>query len=235
MARIGGSGSTDRRKLYGYGSAAAAVVIGAGVIFSDGFEKPAEPGAPPPPVVVVAPPADGCPLPPASFGAITKDWSQLFALPTESKKPRYALGQSYPTPIPFVGRSQYTVTPFVPPANHFVNLYFDQAQARAGVYGKARPADAMFLTISPCPGDFRPPDWSSADRFLTPSCRIFENSGSLVWSTSAIFGGCVLEPGKTYYLNVIAANPEGGIEPGESSCAATAPDGCDVNAVTQSK
>jgi len=249
MARIGSS--TPRRRIVP--GIVVAAVIGAGAIvtqlpdpppeapvaaqgaavdsggFRDGFEGAGGGGAPVPPIVIPG----ACPEPPVGWTRVQKSWGELFG-PNGAPKPQFPKSQSWPSPVPLVNRDQYTSTPFSMGPNQYVNGYFDQAQSRAPWYTKPRPADGMMLALSPCAtGDFRVPNQADADRFVHPGCRMYENSGSLVFGTLPGVG-CLLEPSKTYYLHIISANPEGGIQPGESSCQNNVLGGCDVGMVTGS-
>lgn len=63
----------------------------------------------------------------------------------------------------------------------------------------------LAITISPCPGDFRPRDYASSDSFVnTASCRTqgLANGLNAYLRTYFVSGGCTIAPGQTYYLNV---------------------------------
>lgn len=261
MARIGQPRNLPAR--FGVGAVVAAVVIGGAVLvntpqdapqplqgtavvsgdFRDGFEPADAGGAPVPPVEVPLPPvadAGACPAPPGGFSRVDKTWTQLWAYGypcsrmeyCERNLRAYPNAQSYPAPIG-ANKGTYVVVPFVPNAGQSVNLYFDQVQSRAQIAYNQRPARGMFITVSNCPGDFRPVDNSSENPFLHSGCRMFENGGSLIWASSPSAAGCHTAAGLPVFLNIIAADPEGGIEPGEHSCAdvPNSASGCDVGAV----
>lgn len=204
------------------------------LLLTDGFEGEAGGGAP------VPPSPDICPEPPAGFSEVRKTWESLFAwgypcgrMALCEKQPKpYPTGQAYPAPIG-ANRGTYVVVPFTANAGQSVNLYFDQVQSRPQIGYNQRPARGMLFTISPCAGDFRPPDITSSNGFLQPRCRMFENGGSLIWAASDI-GACHTPPGMPLFLNIIPADPAGGIEPGESACelVPASASGCDVGAVT---
>lgn len=260
MARIGNDNSA-RNRLIGAavilaGAIGGAVVVnempppdpvvamqGAAVFegdFRDGFEGEGAGGGVPP---IPEPPVDpgACPAPPGGFSEVRTEWPRLWAwgypcgpraLCERTLNP-YPRGHSYPAPIG-ANRGTYRTVPFTANAGQSVNLYFDQVQSRPQIGYNQRPAAGMFFTISPCPGDFEPIDNTSPNPYRHSRCRMFENSGSLVWTANAGTSACYTPPGVPLFLNIIPADPADGIQPGESSCenvGATA-SGCDVGAVT---
>jgi len=249
MARHPGSSNPRRRQATGV--SIVAVVLAAGVVidqnlpepakeaniavqgaavasedFRDGFEGAGDGGAPVPP--------GACQGAPPGWARVEKTWAQLFG-PNGAPPRQFHQSQSWPAPLPFVDRSQFTSTPFTMLPGKWVNFYWDQVQTRAPYYTMPRPANAMFVAISPCAGgDFRAPNQADPDPFARPGCRKFENSASLIFGTGQNFdsgAGCNLSPGVTYWLHMIAADPAAGIEPGESSCQKPS-GGCDVGVVT---
>lgn len=197
-------------------------------------------GTPPP-----SPEANACVPPvdplyqPAGWTRVQKTWIQAFSAPDgDPLSPGYPRAVAFPTPIG-AQKGTYVTIAFQPNANESVLLYFDQIQSGGLEPWPVRPAEAMFFAISPCPGDLRATVYgSSADPFLQHGCRIFENSASLIFSTKIAqsdYSACKVEPGKTYYLHVMAANPADGLVPSEHSCleVPTTANGCDVGIRSQ--
>jgi hypothetical protein len=204
------------------------------ILLADGFEGDGGGGGAP------VPPDFACPPPPGGFSEVRKEWTHLFAWGNpcgrmqlcERQLNGYPQGQSYPAPIG-AARGTFVTVPFTPNARQSVNLYFDQVQSRPQIGYNQRPARGMFITVSPCPGDFRPADNASPNPFLHSACRMYENSGSLIWTSAPGTSACHAPPWAPLFLNILPADPADGIQPGESSCEdvpATA-SGCDVGAV----
>lgn len=177
---------------------------------------------------------------PSNFQKVEKQWVQAFSAPDGSPQAIYPGGVSFPTPVG-AQKGTYTAIPFTPVAGQSVNMYFDQVQPRPqDGYANPRPAEGMFVAISPCAGDLRVWSPGNADQFLRPGCRKFEGTASIVWTTLPIYAQsddtiCKLNAGQTYYLHFLPANPQGGLQTGEHSCeaAANSINGCDVGAVFQ--
>lgn len=177
---------------------------------------------------------------PSNFQKVEKQWVQVFSAPDGSPQAIYPGGVSFPTPAQ-VQKGTYVTIPFVPAAGQSVNMFWDQVQPRAqDGYANVRPAEGMFVGISPCAGDVRMWSPGNADHFLRPGCRKFEGTASLVWTTLSIYPQsddtlCKLIPGQTYYLHLMPANPQGGLQTGEHSCtdAPNSATGCDVGVVFQ--
>jgi hypothetical protein len=191
----------------------------------------------------VDPPANcnltaGTPLfQPSGWTKVDRTWAQLFTPADGAPIPAYPTSNGFPVPVGS-NKGTYVAASFTAAAKQSVSMFWDPAQAKpAEGYSTARPAMGMFISISPCPGDLRPADNSGG--FLMSGCRKFGNSGSLIWSTSASLpassvSACKLEAGKVYYINVLPANPDGGLTSGEHSCSDTSSSsqGCDVQART---
>ena len=189
----------------------------------------------------------GCDITPGTPGVqpmgwqrVDTTWENLFKPRDGAPIPTYPDSLGFPVPIG-ANKGQYTSAAFVAEANQTVNMFWDPAQANPWEgYSYARPAEGMFISVSPCPGDVRPAD-DAVGGFLAAGCRRFANTGSLVFSTSpglvqSTFGACKLDAGKTYYLNVMPANPDDGLVAGEHSCtpSPTSDLGCDVQAKSTS-
>jgi hypothetical protein len=127
------------------------------------------------------------------------------------------------------------VIPFTPLANLTVDISWDPVQANPQQgYPNARPAELMFLSISRCAGDLRPPQASSGDPFLQNGCRRLGSGGSLFYTTRVDVVSneffCRLEPGVVHYLLVSPVDPTDGVTLGEHTCGAISVFGCDVQA-----
>jgi len=128
--------------------------------------------------------------------------------------------------MPVNGR--YLAIEFKPAAGQGLSLAWEQAQAVAQHnYRTANPAGPVFLSISPCPGDFRLPVSSptpasvEAEDYLRPACRKFDQAGTIYLNTTKpSFNNCGIVPTRTYYLNVLFANPNDGLITSETTCLA---------------
>lgn len=202
------------------GLAVALVLIGdarAERIFADGFEPEAGLG-----------PCEHPLVQPEGWQATTKSWQVAWSSPDGSPQATFPQSVGFPVPIG-AAKGGYTVIPFVPSGGQTVAISWDTAQANCPQgYCAPRPAESMAVTISECPGDFRVQPGFDA-------CALVASGGSLFWTTeSASAFACPLEVGRTYYLNVMAANPVDGLTAGEETCDDISPwtgQGCDVQAV----
>jgi hypothetical protein len=169
---------------------------------------------------------------PSGRVATEKSWVQQWSAPNSTSLATYpnSIGSAVPVGA---NKGGYVVVPFVPTANLDVEIFWDVAQANNSIgYNPPRPADGMFITISPCRGDFREPVVGSNDHFLRPGCRVFANTAQLNYSTipgTTNNTMCRLEAGKTYFMNVVAADPADGLSNAEHTCHSSAT-GCDVQA-----
>ena len=65
--------------------------------------------------------------------------------------------------------------------------------------------DQPYLTaIAPCPGQFK----SEPAHPMVGVCSKYSGEDSFGWRIGTSGSGCLLEPGKKYYLNVIVAHPD---------------------------
>lgn len=175
---------------------------------------------------------------PAGFAAIAKEWGTAFRPPDDRvlTEPVYPTGLGAPVPIGS-NKNSYTAIRFTSLANLTVDMTWDTAQAQRNY--APRPADSMFIGISPCPGDLRPANASSSDPWLQPGCRKVAGSASMYYTTKSQYAAsndflCKLEPGQVYYINVSPVDPGDGLTPGEHTCTTSAPNtanGCDVQMV----
>jgi hypothetical protein len=208
-------------------------------IFANGFESGSEGGEPP----------AHCDSPFMDRASpIYTDWAHALGARDGSPLAVYPRGLSYPVAV---GTSKFTalVIPFTPLAGQTVNFYFDQVQARpSDGYGRARPADLMWVAITECADEFgrgrvdlRPAVQGAVDPFQRPGCRKVENSASLIWTTAAFLpesndAACKLIAGRTYFLIVSPVNPQDGIAEGEHTCSdvPSSASGCDVGVFSTS-
>lgn len=159
-----------------------------------------------------------------------KTWVAAWSAPNGTQTAVYpnSIGSAVPVGAE---KGRYTVIPFVPTSGLTVNIFYDPAQTNSSIgYTVARPAQAMFMSISPCPGDLRPVNDSSSDPFERSTCRLFANTGSLFYTTGTSTSLCRLVAGTQYYLNVAAIDTSDGLQSGENSCGNTL-SGCDVQAI----
>ena len=173
---------------------------------------------------------------PTGLSRVTQEFTEAFDAPDGDPKPVYPQGLGFPIPIG-ANKGSYLSVPFVALANTQVRLTWDTAQANGPQgYSSPRPADAMFIGISPCAGDLRPTDGLSEDRFLRQGCRRVAGLDSMYYSSTTAPVNpatiCQLEAGKTYFMNIAPVNPNANPAPnGTYTCSDTAPNsanGCDV-------
>lgn len=189
-------------------------------IFGDGFEVPV--------------PIDHCDHPlvsPEGFALKTKSWVDAFSTPGTTNAV-YPNSVGSPVPVPgyewfrryqsgqyqFYTKGQIVAIPFVALPETTVDMTWDTAQAGPN-YGTPRPADAMFVGISPCAWDLR----------SDPKCSRMSGLDSLFYTTREGSGSvCKLDPGGTYYINVVMADPQNSLLPTCSTSSPNSADGCDV-------
>lgn len=173
---------------------------------------------------------------PTTLTRVTKTFVQAFSPPDGDPTASYPNSVGFPVPIG-ANKGSYLTVPFVAQPNTVVDMTWDTAQANGFQgYSSPRPADAMFVGISPCPGDLRPTDHFSEDIFLRNGCRRVTGLDSMFYSTTSgtvnPYSICKLEAGKTYYINIAPVNPNQSSGPNSTyTCSTTAPNsanGCDV-------
>lgn len=104
--------------------------------------------------------------------------------------------------------------PGLPPLNDmaYLALSFSFTEGQKGLIqfvppvtaDLAKPTD-LAITISPCPGDFRPQSWTSSDTYVSSlSCRPSGLSGAFTGRPGTPTSGalCQVPVGKTIYLNI---------------------------------
>lgn len=192
-------------------------------VFFDGFEEPV---------------ADPCAHPliaPAGWETQSKTWVDNWSSPDGWPRASYPNSVGFPVPIG-ANKNKITVVNFVPLANQTIDISWDGVQSNLEQGYYPRPALSMFISISLCPGDVRPPDSQSADPLLHQSCRTGGGGGSLFFSTQPGSGdfACRLEAGRMYFMNIAPIDPSDGLQPGEHTCddsSAYSEQGCDVQAI----
>jgi hypothetical protein len=210
------------------GAAALCSTARGQTIFANGFEVPGEPGGE----------VDACLDPlvaPAGFALKHKTWVKAFTTPGSPNPAIYPNSSGYPVPVPgyesftryqsgwyrLYTKTDFIAIGFVAQPDLDVTLTWDTAQSGPN-YGMPRPADAMFVNISPCP-------WDGRSSFL---CSRTSGLDSLFMTTR--FGAaCPLIAGETYYINVVMADPSNGFQHTCSTTAANSADGCDVQMVSR--
>ncbi len=104
------------------------------------------------------------------------------------------------------------------------------------VQGSGIPTGQVAVTISPCPGDFRPRVFPSppSDVYLSQNCRFDQTgiSGNLVAATpTSGLSGCLAPTGKQMYLNIATYNMFTTTTPTTSTCGGNST--CGVNMQVQ--
>lgn len=183
--------------------------------------------------------ATGPLIQPSNMTRIDKTWEQAFGTPWNCSTNCTAPPQGYPQSWSFgmpIGsnKNSYTAIAIDPGPNVTVGMFWDPAQANSSVgYNPPRPAESMYVTISPCAGDLRLPNNSTGDNFERTSCRVFLNTGSLFYSTvpGSVASVCRLTAGTRYYINVSPVDPStaefDGILDGHT-CGSGSASGCEV-------
>ncbi len=122
---------------------------------------------------------------------------------------------------------------FAPQALAAYRLDWAEAQSvinhDVGIRYSGRPAHSAYVTVSPCPGDFRREDNASADAFLRRGCRRSGNTETIRFRTDIALSttsNCALQAGRIYYLNIGFFLP-GETDPMAHTCIAG--DRCEIN------
>lgn len=131
-------------------------------------------------------------------------------------------------------RGKYITVPIVGSGN---NYKFEWIQAKPSAqynYAPNRPTDFKYVTLSTCRGDFRTTSFYTAvdpvnDPSLIQQCRnrLIDEAGLYYGPTG--FGRCPVKAGETWYLNIVFANPEGGLLPSETGCRDSVGGVCDTS------
>jgi hypothetical protein len=166
------------------------------------------------------PPAETCIDPlvsPPGFRANAMTWAKMWSSKRTPSRTYPVVQMQFPDSPGFpvgigAGRNEYQLTSFVAPPNTTAELFFDPHQARPQEgEPMGRPAASMFISVSPCVGDFR----------LRFGCAISANTGALIWTTRLVPAGtraCALTAGKTYHLLVAPVAPHDGNVIGDYTC-----------------
>lgn len=217
-----------------YGAACALLSVGAAVgampqavdpVFFDGFEA------------IVADPCSHPLIDPAGWETQSSTWIDAWSSPDGTPQAVYPDSVGFPVPLG-ANKGKIKVINFVPRANQTIDISWDGVQANLEQGYYPRPALSMFISISLCPGDVRPPDHTSADPFLRPGCRTIAGGGSMFFTTQPGQTNpdtvCTLEAERMYFMNVAPINPADGLSPGEHTCDDSSnysEQGCEVQAV----
>lgn len=148
-------------------------------------------------------------------------------------------------------RSQYISLQFTAPVDLGVYPSGKVIQWQSAQQGAQADEPSTYFTISQCQGDFRIPPAGAAGniaptgdptfahgcrniRFLSQTGLPSQGIGiayNLTGVSSA--SSCGLTPGGTYYFNMILADPIGGIQPGEHTCANSSSNSCGMQVRAQ--
>ena len=180
-------------------------------------------------------PQPGCDptLIPAGWRHEDRQWSQAFSAPDGTPQAYWPRDPGFAVPVGApVGGIRSMEFMVVAPVPRI--LFFWQRATAMPNDGYLFPsfAGGMFFAISPCRGDVRPAvAGMPADPFLSSACRAYSPSAALTLSvTQAQAGTCKLEQGRTYWIVAMAANPDDGLTPGETTCETPERRFCDVSA-----
>lgn len=202
----------------------SASVASAQAVFFDGFEAPLEACQDP----LIGPPG---------WDVQSTTWVNAFSSPDGSPQATYPNSVGFPVPIG-ADKNKLRVISFVPFADLTVTMTWDNAQSNPAQGYTARPADSMFIAISPCPADVRVRDALSADPWLRNGCRQIAGGSSMFYST--VPGDpnndivCRLQAGEQYFITVAPIDPGDGLDLGEHTCndsINTTQFGCDVQMI----
>jgi hypothetical protein len=133
--------------------------------------------------------------------------------------------RSHVTATVELGKGQYAAIPFTAPSGieklKRISFQLPSSQ-RSQPYG-------AFISLSRLPGDVRPGRPDAVDPMARPACRgpvhgYRSDTGVIVVDTRDRHAGepsqevCRLEPGESYYLNVIFDSPAQPMDPSDSPC-----------------
>lgn len=212
---------TARRVLIFLAAALAVAVIARYVdaadidaLFADSFEGQCVTDCPPPPLTYCEQIAVDPLVQPAGRQGRIVPWSRAFYAaqfytPTTYLHP---IGSVTIGDLPQPGR--WLAVAFTPDEATRVTLDWVEAQSLFyPIRYNGRPAHSAYVTVSPCPGDFRLADNASADGYLKRGCRRNGNIESIRFRAdlaASSTSNCAVEPGVPHFLNV------GFFEPGET-------------------
>jgi hypothetical protein len=126
--------------------------------------------------------------------------------------------------------SMYLAIPFVAQARVASRISLAPSQPIAAVGYTQYRRGAAFITVSPCAGDFRAPAPESPDMWLRACRAVFNGENVINFGNipNAPASYCQLQPGQTYYLNVVFAQP-GAVNGFSDTCEGTLTR-CEINA-----
>lgn len=148
-------------------------------------------------------------------------------------------------------RNQYISLQFVAPANLEVYPSGKVIQWQSAQQGAQADEPSTYFSISQCQGDFRIPTPGAAgniapsgDPTFAHGCRnirfLSQTGGpsqgiGIAYNLTGVSSAssCGLTPGNTYYFNMILADPIGGIQPGEHTCANSSSNSCGMQVRAQ--
>ncbi len=108
-------------------------------------------------------------------------------------------------------------------ASHMISMI----EAQGGI----APATGVYVSLSRCPGDARPPNNSDTreDAMLASGCRKYGGTLNIAYGVSSTHessaAGCILRPDQDYYLNIFLLDPRDGVTDDEHTCAVNAATG----------
>lgn len=179
---------------------------------------------------------------PDGFTRVDRSWQQFAR--AGSVYPTMALSEPYPvgtytlnggTYSPATSlRGKYITVAIV---GNGSNYKFEWIQAKPVAvynYQPARPTDFKYVTLSTCPGDFRTTSAFTAadpanDPTLIQQCRNQVIAETALSYGPTGFGRCPVVAGRTYYLNIVFADPAGGLSPSETGCRDTSAATCETS------
>jgi hypothetical protein len=182
---------------------------------------------------------------PTGYEQLTRTWAQVFGTGASSIYPStpsdfYPVGSwtlaGFANSPPVSLRGKYLSIPITGIGTPY-QLQWNSAKPVYG-YAPARFANAVYVTISTCAGDFRTtgafqytsPDPVNDPNFVT-QCRSTNTSEALLSHGPATSGAlfCPVESGSTYYINIVYANVLDGLSPSETGCANTSTAACEIS------
>ena len=151
------------------------------------------------------------------FSKFEKSFTEIFGV---------APGGTYTSHIHFPGthlnpvQTRYLAVPFVMTAASGEDSQMQLTWIDGGSLG---PAGAILLTVSPCPGDFRPNVGitNPNDAYLGSICRITQPAslhGGVTITSDPSLSGCPAPVGKKMYLNVALYNMYSTSTPTTTTC-----------------
>ena len=163
---------------------------------------------------------------PAGFTQHFKTWPQAFynyqyplsggpLAPVGS----FTMRSEFPSTGPAIA-GRYITIPFTPDGQGTHKLEWALAQPIGSPinYNPARGADRVFVTLSTCMGDFRLENNQSSDPLLWDDCRKSLQQGAIYYAANGSNNVCQLTTGKTYFVNILFADPTDGLTTTEHTC-----------------